>query len=175
MKRLFLACPLVVLAACIAGCMILYFLMSKLFLILYHTEMEDYMGLNEMDSQGLALYLGRVVRAYRELFRPTRFVLYDMYPMRLYYLHYALLTANGALALGRVAAAWRRNRMRAVVLGGLLALIPLAGFPVGYLTGPRSRAIVHGDISTSNTRHQRRKNKAIKRRQTRQPKKNELV
>ena len=60
-------------------------------------------------------------------------------------------------------------------LSPLLALIPLAGFPVGYLTGPRSRAIVHGDISTSNTRHQRRKNKAIKRRQTRQPKKNELV
>ena len=112
-------------AACIAGCMILYFLMSKLFLILYHTEMEDYMGLNEMDSQGLALYLGRAGRAYREFFRPTRFVLYDMYPMRLYYLHYALLTANGVLALGRVAAAWRRNRMRAVVLGGLLALIPL--------------------------------------------------
>lgn len=60
-------------------------------------------------------------------------------------------------------------------LSPLLVLLPLLGYPLGYMTGPRSRAMVHGDISSSNTRHQRRRNKAIKRRQARQPKKNELV
>ena len=60
-------------------------------------------------------------------------------------------------------------------LSPLLVLCPLLGYPLGYLTGPRARAMVHGDISTSNSRHQRRKLKAQKRRQARQPKKNELV
>ena len=60
-------------------------------------------------------------------------------------------------------------------LSPLLVLLPLIGYPVGYWTGPRSRAAVHGDISSSNSRHQRRRNKAQKRRQARQPKKNELV
>lgn len=60
-------------------------------------------------------------------------------------------------------------------LSPLLACVPLAGFPLGYLTGPRSRAMVHGDISTSNKRVQRRKKKALKARQARTPKKNELI
>ena len=60
-------------------------------------------------------------------------------------------------------------------LSPLLTLLPLGGYILGYMTGPRSRAMVHGDISNSNSRHQRRRNKAIKRRQARQPKKNELV
>ena len=60
-------------------------------------------------------------------------------------------------------------------LSPVLSLLPLIGYPVGYMTGPRSRAMVHGDISSSNSRVQRRRNKAIKRRQARQPKKNEII
>ena len=63
-------------------------------------------------------------------------------------------------------------------LSPLLACLPLAGYILGYLTGPHSRAIVHGDISSSNKRQQRRKNKALKARQARQAKaekKNELI
>ncbi len=60
-------------------------------------------------------------------------------------------------------------------LSPLLVCLPLLGFPAGYLTGPRSRAMVHGDISSSNKRAQRRKKKAIKARQARTPKKNELI
>ena len=41
-------------------------------------------------------------------------------------------------------------------LSPLLSCLPLLGFPLGYLTGPRSRALVHGDISSSNKRQQRR-------------------
>ena len=60
-------------------------------------------------------------------------------------------------------------------LSPLLASLPLIGFPLGYLTGPRSRAMVHGDISNSNKRAQRRKRKAVKARQARAAKKNELI
>ena len=60
-------------------------------------------------------------------------------------------------------------------LSPLLACLPLIGFPLGYLTGPRSRAMVHGDISSSNKRVQRKKKKAAKARQARAAKKNELI
>ena len=57
----------------------------------------------------------------------------------------------------------------------LLAALPLLGFPIGYLTGPRSRAMIHGGISSSNKRAQRKKKKAIKARQARTAKKNEII
>ncbi len=60
-------------------------------------------------------------------------------------------------------------------LSPLLACLPLIGFPLGYLTGPQARAMVHGDISNSNRRAQRRKKKAVKARQARAAKKNELI
>lgn len=60
-------------------------------------------------------------------------------------------------------------------LSPILASVSLVGFPLGYMTGPRSRAMVHGDISNSNKRVQRRKKKAIKARQARAAKKNELI
>lgn len=59
-------------------------------------------------------------------------------------------------------------------LSPILAALPMLGFPLGYLTGPRSRAAVHGDIKTSTKRRQRREKKAIKARQAR-AKKNEII
>lgn len=60
-------------------------------------------------------------------------------------------------------------------LSPLLICLPALGFPLGYLTGPRSRALVHGDIATSTKRYDRRRNKAIKARKARTEKKNELI
>ncbi len=60
-------------------------------------------------------------------------------------------------------------------LSPLLICLPALGYPLGYLTGPRSRAMIHGNISTSNRRRQRRKNKAMQARQKRSEKKNELI
>lgn len=59
-------------------------------------------------------------------------------------------------------------------LSPLLALLPFLGYPLGYLTGPRSRAMVHGDIKTSTKRRQRREKKAMRARQA-QAKKNEII
>lgn len=60
-------------------------------------------------------------------------------------------------------------------LSPVLAALPLIGFPIGYLTGPRSRAMIHGGISNNNKRAQRKKKKAIKARQARAQKKNEII
>ena len=60
-------------------------------------------------------------------------------------------------------------------LSPLLVCVPAAAFPLGYLTGPRSRAMVHGDIKTSATRYRKRAKKAARQRRERAAKKNELV
>ena len=60
-------------------------------------------------------------------------------------------------------------------LSPLLACVPLIGFPLGYMSGPRSRAMVHGDISANKQRANRRRKKEIKARQARNAKKNELI
>ncbi|MBQ9264859.1 MAG: hypothetical protein IJ189_11725 [Clostridia bacterium] len=57
----------------------------------------------------------------------------------------------------------------------LLVCVPALGYPLGYLTGPRSRAAVHGDIKSNNKKYQRRQRKAMKARQQRAEKKNELI
>lgn len=59
-------------------------------------------------------------------------------------------------------------------LSPLLAALPFLGFPLGYINGPKSRAMVHGDIKTSAKRRQRREKKAMKARQNRN-KKNEII
>ncbi len=60
-------------------------------------------------------------------------------------------------------------------LSPLLAALPLLGFPIGYLTGPRSRAMIHGGISSSNKRAQRKRKKALKARQARTAKNNQII
>ena len=60
-------------------------------------------------------------------------------------------------------------------LSPLLVLIPALGYPLGYLTGPRSRAMVHGDIQTNDRRYRRKQQKAVRERRTRTEKKNELI
>lgn len=60
-------------------------------------------------------------------------------------------------------------------LSPLLVCLPALGYPLGYLTGPRSRAMVHGNIKTSNKRILRQRNRAIRAKRQRAEKKNELI
>lgn len=61
-------------------------------------------------------------------------------------------------------------------LSPLLVCIPMLGYPIGYLLGPKGRAMVHGDIVTSNKRYQRKQRKAAKeRRAAKAQKKNEII
>ena len=59
-------------------------------------------------------------------------------------------------------------------LSPLLAWLPAAAFPIGYLTGPRTRAQIHGNIKTNRRRYNSRQRKEAKARRARTEKKNEL-
>ena len=60
-------------------------------------------------------------------------------------------------------------------LSPLLVCLPALGFSLGYLTGPRSRAAVHGDIKASNSKYRRRQRREQKQRRAQREKKNELI
>lgn len=60
-------------------------------------------------------------------------------------------------------------------LSPILICLPMLGYPAGYLTGPRARAMVHGDISTSKKRHLKKQRKAIKARRERTQKTNQII
>jgi len=60
-------------------------------------------------------------------------------------------------------------------LSPLLLFVPALGYMIGYWTGPRTRALVHTNISKSNKRVLRRRQKAEKAAARRTEKKNELI
>ena len=60
-------------------------------------------------------------------------------------------------------------------LSPLLVCLPAVGYLLGYWSGPRSRALLHGDISRNNKRVMRRKEKAVRASRRRTEKKNELI
>jgi len=60
-------------------------------------------------------------------------------------------------------------------LSPILVCVPMIAYPLGYLTGPRARAIVHGDISASKKRHLKKQRKEIKARRERNQKNNQII
>lgn len=60
-------------------------------------------------------------------------------------------------------------------LSPLLVMLPALGYPLGYLSGPRARAMVHGDINNHEKRRQRRNRKADRAKKERLEKKNEII
>ena len=60
-------------------------------------------------------------------------------------------------------------------LSPILVCLPMLGYPLGYLAGPRARAMVHGDISVSKKRHLKKQRKEIKARREHTQKKNQII
>ena len=66
---------------------ILYFLITDLFLKLYHETLIDYKGIDTMGKLSLNVYLQRILIAYQEFFSPSRNNMYDVFPGSVHYLH----------------------------------------------------------------------------------------
>lgn len=60
-------------------------------------------------------------------------------------------------------------------LSPLLIWLPALAFPLGYWTGPNTRARIHGDIKSNRKRYNSRQKKAARARAARTEKKNELI
>ena len=80
------------------------------------------------------------------------------------------------LPFANIATADRADAMYLVDrLSPLLACLPVIGFPFGYLTGPRSRAALHGDIAVGLRRARRKQQKAIRARREQRDKDHQII
>lgn len=114
-----------------------YYIINKLFLKFYNLELNNYQGINKMGREGIAVYLSRMLLAYRAFFFPEQmlrashvFVVMGLeLPWKLLLILDAVLL--GALILG----AWKESPWKALQLAAVSALLPLAmGFI--YVMGP---------------------------------------
>ena len=112
-------------AACVAGIMLVYFAANRFFLNRFGLRLTSYQGIDQMGRMSASVFLERCGKAYRLFFRPERNVAEDMYPGTLYFIYYAMLAVNIALAVRRVIRAGKKSAVNAVFLAALYGLIPL--------------------------------------------------
>ena len=116
---------LLIQAICVAGVMAVYFAGNEYFLRIKDLKLDDYLGISEMTGASLGQYLERAGTAYREFFHLTHNALWDMYPQALYNIYRMMLCLDLALGIAWILQAWKKNRIRALMLGLMLALVPL--------------------------------------------------
>ena len=116
--------------------MLLYFLCTNLSLTLYHTALNDYMGIDQMGKSSISVYLERVLYAYRVFFSQDASTPYYMYARtsRRVYLVIALLSLAASPVL--ILRHFRRNKVNAFLSLVLVCLIPLAANFVFVMADP---------------------------------------
>lgn len=100
----------------------LYYLLMKFFLFYTGNELRNYVGLSEMESSTIGMYLARIGLAYREFFLPTADAVYNMFPGSLVRFYGLLLL----LALILIGMLYEKNEWRSVLPIILTAFVPLA-------------------------------------------------
>ena len=126
-------------ALCVAGVLLVYFGVNRLFLMKFGVEMTSYQGLDKMGVMSPGTFLARVGRAYAMFLSPDRNTGADLYPGTLRILYTVQVALTALLAAGRVCRVGRRNPGNAVLLAILFLLLPL-GFNFIYVMSEE----VHG-------------------------------
>ena len=137
---------LLVQALCVAGVMGVYFTGSECFLRLKNMQLDGYLGIDQMNSGSLGIYLERVAAAYREFFHPTRNALWDMYPQALYNMRRLMLFLNLVLGFCWILRTWKKSPAKALLLGAALALVPLGCNFIFVMSGEVHSLMVYGQV-----------------------------
>ena len=112
-------------ALCVAGVLLGYFAVNRLFLIKFGVEMTSYQGLDRMGVMSPGTFLERCAKAYRVFLSPDRETGADMYPGTLRLLYGLQLGMTGLLAVRRVFRTAKKSPGHGVLLALLFLLIPL--------------------------------------------------
>ncbi len=110
---------------CIAGVMAVYFAGNDYFLRTRDLKLDDFLGINEIEGASMGQYPERAGLAYREFFHLTHNTLWDMYPQALYNIYRMMLCLDLMLGICWMIRVWKKSPFRALMLGLMLALVPL--------------------------------------------------
>ena len=130
----------------VAGGLMIYFFVNRLFLNKFNVELTSYQGIDRMGIMSLTTFLERCGNAYRFFFCPVRNVSEDMYPGTLYYMYYAMLIVNGLLAVHCIIRSGKESKIRALLLTALFLLIPLACNFIYVMSESAHGLMVYGQI-----------------------------
>ena len=131
---------------CVVGTMVFYFTVNRFFLAKFGLELNRYMGIDQMESTSLAVYLQRAGKAYREFFQPERNVPADIFPMHLFYMSRLMVAADAVLAVRLAIRIGRNHRGKAAAAVLLLALMPMACNLIYVMSGTVHGLMTYGQV-----------------------------
>ena len=103
----------------------LYFLVTNLFLRIYHETLIEYKDIDTMGKLPLNIYFERMLLAYREFLHPSAVNMYDVFPGTTRFLNYGIMVLSLVL-YGILLYSHRTEPVCLVILFLLFLLIPLA-------------------------------------------------
>lgn len=121
----------------ICAAVLSYYILSKVFLKLYQTQLNNYQGINKMGREGISVYLGRLVLAYKAFFLPELLegASAHLVVMGLKLPYRLLLVLTGGLSLLLVVRAGKKSFWLGAQMAAMAALLPLALCFI-YVMGP---------------------------------------
>ena len=137
---------LLIQALCVAGVMGVYFAGSEYFLRAKNLQLDEYLGIDQMGTGSLGIYLERAMTAYREFYNPTHNALWDMYPQAMYNMYRIMLFMNLVLGIGWVVRTWKKSPACALLLGAAFALVPLGCNFIFVMSEEVHSLMVYGQV-----------------------------
>ncbi len=111
---------------CCITSMLLYFLVSKMYLSLHNAVLTSYKGIDSMGKSSIVVYLRRAVYTYIEFFVPNIEANYYMYPGNILGVYIIVVLLSIALCILIQRDLYRKNRLRGIIFAILVAFIPLS-------------------------------------------------
>ncbi len=131
---------------CVLGVLLFYFAANRFFLAKFHVELSSYMGIDQMGTMSVSVFLTRCGRAYREFFAPLRDTATDMVPGNLRIMYRLMMAAEGLLAVRLLTAVWKRSKGKAAIMAVLFALIPLGCNLIFVMSEEVHSLMVYGQV-----------------------------
>lgn len=122
---------------------VIYFVLTKLSLIVSGREMLDYKGLDTMGQLPLTEYLGRIPQAYKEFFFPTAQTDYTQYVFNTRYLYIALIVLSMISLVADLIKQWKKGKKYVVQMLIAFVMFPLAVFSLLVFTDPKYLTTLH--------------------------------
>ncbi len=104
----------------------LYFAITKATIAIFHVELTDYKGINQMGQEPVGVYLSRILGAYYNFINPTYYVKMGLLPVNTKYVYYLLLGLFVTFSCMVIVQTFRKNKWNGLLILIVILLLPLA-------------------------------------------------
>ncbi len=118
----------VYLAGAVISGVLLYFVITKFFLVYCGVSLSDYKNINTMGKEPVSVYLSRISTAFYHFFCTERMIgsYTSMFPFRIRYIYILILLFMAILSLRMIIKTFRKNIFRGILLTLSMLMLPIA-------------------------------------------------